>query len=779
MRRPPPPGFVLVATRELRWIVRDRIALFLMVGVALIGAASLSLTFSNAVIRGLNTVIVDADRSPTSLQFVQAIAAAPGIGLHSRADDLSAAMHAIRSGAGLAAVYIPENFARDLAASRRPQISIFYNTQFMTPGNAASRALQDAIQSATAAVASSAPEQPLTVGRVAVEQYVLTNPALNYAQFLLRAVLPTVLHVVVGISAAYVVGSEFARRSLRTWLRCAGGSPLVALIGKLAPLLAIFICLMAVVMLIIHGAYRIPFRGDAVMMVAAACLLIAAYLGFATLLALLARNIALGLSLTGIFCSPAFGFAGVGFPTIAMLPFAHGWGAILPLRWYMQILFDQAARGAPVANSALPFAVLAGLAILYGGLAWWRLATLARGLRPPVVRPAAPLPSVAAPANFGAAIVGEVRRVLADRGVMGLMVLAPFLYGALYPQPYVGQLLRDLPIVVVDHDRTEISRRLISTLDADAGLQVAVRADTLAEAQAALFGRRVFGIVEIPDGTTRDLLKGDPARLPAYVDSAYFLVYSRTLQGISESAATLTNALATNDARADGIGKARLAAASPVAILPVPLFNPTGGYASYVVPAAFILILQQTLLIGSAMLAGVAFETGGSMAQAARGTARAVLAQGFAHLLVYTPATLLYFIILPHVYGFTMAGRLPHLLLFAATFLLATSFMGQAVGAWVRHRETAVLLFLATSLPQFFLVGVSWPVEAIPPAMRFVGQIFPSEHGIDGLVRINQMGASLADVAHDWLGVLALMLAYFVLAVSSTGIRRRRAAYAV
>ena len=73
MKRPPPPGFVLVATRELRWIVRDKIALFLMLGVALIGATVLSLTFSNAVIRGLNTVIVDADRTPTSLPFVQAI----------------------------------------------------------------------------------------------------------------------------------------------------------------------------------------------------------------------------------------------------------------------------------------------------------------------------------------------------------------------------------------------------------------------------------------------------------------------------------------------------------------------------------------------------------------------------------------------------------------------------------------------------------------------------------------------------------------------------------
>ena len=74
-----------------------------------------------------------------------------------------------------------------------------------------------------------------------VEQYVLTNPAFNYAQFLLRAVLPMVLHVVIGIATASRRLRVLAPR-VGTWLRCAGGSPLVALAGKLAPLLAIFIC---------------------------------------------------------------------------------------------------------------------------------------------------------------------------------------------------------------------------------------------------------------------------------------------------------------------------------------------------------------------------------------------------------------------------------------------------------------------------------------------------------------------------------------------------------
>ena len=90
-----------------------------------------------------------------------------------------------------------------------------------------------------------------------------------------------------------------------------------------------------------------PFRGDPVILGAAAVLFLAAYLAVGALLVLLVRSLAAGLALVGIVCSPAFGFAGVGFPILAMGDFAKGWGALLPLRWYIQILVDQAARGVP------------------------------------------------------------------------------------------------------------------------------------------------------------------------------------------------------------------------------------------------------------------------------------------------------------------------------------------------------------------------------------------------------------------------------------------------
>jgi ABC-2 type transport system permease protein len=83
------------------------------------------------------------------------------------------------------------------------------------------------------------------------------------------------------------------------------------------------------------------------------------------------------LSLTAILTSPAFGFAGVGLPVLRWAV-RKGMGALLPLRWYLQILIDQAARISD-ACLRLPFAILAGMALGLFALAWWRLRRLPAG----------------------------------------------------------------------------------------------------------------------------------------------------------------------------------------------------------------------------------------------------------------------------------------------------------------------------------------------------------------------------------------------------------------
>jgi ABC-2 type transport system permease protein len=433
----------------------------------------------------------------------------------------------------------------------------------------------------------------------------------------------------------------------------------------------------------------------------------------------------------------------------------------------MAVLLGQAARGLPVSESAVPFAALAGLTVLFAGLALLRMASIKRKGRFDTA-PSPEQPEVSeVPRGIGGAFKAEWRRVLRTRSAFSLLILAPLIYGIYYPQPYLNQILRKLPIAVVDNDLSDISRQIVETLDASGALSVVVRAHTLAEARTAIDRGKVFAAVEIPPDTERDVLKGITAHIPIHADATYLFIFRSTASGVVAAVGALTSDLVSRGARSDGsLVQAKLASSSPADVLLQPIFNPVGGYASYVVPAAFLLILQQTLLIGAAML------TGSALAKA-DGAFASVLGRGIAHLTIYLPPLALYLIVLPRIYGFSTLGQLPQLFALATVFLLATSFMGQAIGAWFKRPENATLLLLATSLPQFFTAGFAWPREAIPDAATALGRMFPADSAIDGLVRINQLGASIWEVAHDWFGLWCLTLVYFALAVVSAFVIKR------
>jgi ABC-2 type transport system permease protein len=299
-----------------------------------------------------------------------------------------------------------------------------------------------------------------------------------------------------------------------------------------------------------------------------------------------------------------------------------------------------------------------------------------------------------------------------------------------------------------------------------------VRAETLAEARLAVDRGEALAVVGIPPGTERDVLKGNAVHIPVYADATYLFIFRTSASGIGTAIGTLSSELAAGGARTDGsLVKATLASTSPADVLLQPIFNPVGGYASYIVPAAFVLILQQMLLIGASMLTVIAIaQTGGASAS--------VLGRGVAHLTIFLPSLALYFIVLPRFYGFSTLGHPLQLFALASLFTLATSFMGQAAGAWFKHPETPTLIFLGTSLPQLFLAGFSWPREAIPEQVLAASYIFPSDFAIDGMVRIDQLGASLWEVARDWRGLWLLAIVYFLLAVISAAMVKRRHGHA-
>ncbi len=80
------------------------------------------------------------------------------------------------------------------------------------------------------------------------------------------------------------------------------------------------------------------------------------------------------------------------------------------------------------------------------------------------------------------------------------------------------------------------------------------------------------------------------------------------------------------------------------------------------------------------------------------------------------------------------------------------------LGSLFRTRERSVQLLLCTALPFMFLTGLSWPVEALPPALQALRWLVPSTAGVQGFIALNQLGAGLAQVATEAAALAAVCL---------------------
>ena len=334
-----------------------------------------------------------------------------------------------------------------------------------------------------------------------------------------------------------------------------------------------------------------------------------------------------------------------------------------------------------------------------------------------------------------------------------------------YSLAYGSQVLRNVPIGVVDECRTPTSRSLIDTFNAGPNTYVAYNPTSMEEAKELFYGRKIYGVVYIPSDYGEKLYGGEQANVAIYADASYFLMYRQVFQEVVTSIGK-TGAMVEFQrliAKGANIPQAQ-ATTQPVIYQSHNLFNPYLGYGTFVMPAIIMVIIQQTMLIGIGMIGGTWREFGlyRKLCPAGRrrmSTLPIVLGRGLVYALIYA-VTCTYILGLHYrLFHFPMNGATGAVMLFMAAYLAACIAMGIAVSTLFRYRENSLLLLLWTSIPVLMLSGVSYPRQGIPDWLFNLGQLFPSSHGVNGFIRIQTMGASIPEVFAEikWLIILTVV----------------------
>lgn len=352
----------------------------------------------------------------------------------------------------------------------------------------------------------------------------------------------------------------------------------------------------------------------------------------------------------------------------------------------------------------------------------------------------------------------ELRRIFTDRDVIPVMLLAVVVYFFLYPQPYLTEIPRNLPVAVVDMDNSARSRDLIRRIDTSDGATAVTGFSSLAQAQRAFLARQNFAIVLIPLYFEKNLRSGQPSSIVMYGDGSYFLPYNQLVAMLQGIANQMVKEAVVERGLVTGGG-------TPFQLTLMPLFNPLAGYATYIFPIAFTLIMQQTLLMGVGLLGAGCFPTEPERLILQRFTppiSILILLVGkvLGYLLLYSQVFLLYTLVMPYFYDLPRLGTIWTLCAVGLPYLLAICCLGMVIAAVMPNRHSVLLLLFPLGIPILFISGAPWPTESIPSFVRYISYIFPTTFGIKALVSVNQVGADLNLVKNELIGLWGQVLVY-------------------
>ncbi|MEG0463812.1 ABC transporter permease [Bacteroides sp.] len=348
----------------------------------------------------------------------------------------------------------------------------------------------------------------------------------------------------------------------------------------------------------------------------------------------------------------------------------------------------------------------------------------------------------------------EFRTTFRDQGVLIFFVLVPLVYPLIYGFIYTNEVVREVPAVVVDNSRSSLSREYLRKVDATPDIQVVAYCNDMEEAKLMLRDRLAYGIIYIPSDFSSNIARGKQAQVSLYCDMSGLLYYKSML--LANTAVSLDmNQNIKIERAGNTTNRQDEITAYPIEYEDVAMFNPTNGFAAFLIPAVLILLIQQTLLLGIGLSAGTARENNRfkdlvPINRHYSGTLRIVFGKGLSYFMVYALVAVYVLCVVPRIFSLNQIGQPSTLALFMLPYLAACIFFAMTASIAIRNRETCMLIFVFTSVPLLFISGISWPGAAIPAFWKYFSYVFPSTFGINGFVRINNMGATLSEVSTEY-----------------------------
>jgi ABC-2 type transport system permease protein len=350
-----------------------------------------------------------------------------------------------------------------------------------------------------------------------------------------------------------------------------------------------------------------------------------------------------------------------------------------------------------------------------------------------------------------------------DSGLKRMIVIAPLLQLLIYGY-VVATEIRALPVTVLDHSRSEESRRLVERFVASGYFVVAEHAENLNQITDAINRERAMMGMVIPADYAHDVRRGKTAKVQLLVDGTNSNTATIALGYTAGIVAAENNDLMAANFRGRGFRLIEAGIKQEERVW----FNPSLRAINYTVPGIICVLLMEM------MVPLTAFSI---VRERERGTIEQLMVTPIQALEMLIGKTVPYvliglfdagLILAAGTFWFTVpvVGSVVALFGYALLFIVVALGLGILIATMVTTQQQAALSAQFALVPNILLSGFMFPIESMPDAMQTFTRVLPMRYFLIIVRGVMMKGLGFSALWHQAaalaiLGILIFSVSWF------------------
>lgn len=356
----------------------------------------------------------------------------------------------------------------------------------------------------------------------------------------------------------------------------------------------------------------------------------------------------------------------------------------------------------------------------------------------------------------------ELREVVKSPLYLAVLVLLPLVMLTLFTIMFYRGTIDELPITVVDNDRTPMSRQLCIMIDATPGVEIAYSAQSMDDAERQMLSSEALAVLYIERGFESDIYAGIPTKVECYLPGTNISASGVIDRDIQQAVLTFSSGIALNRMAAMGIGHNQaMVNIMPIKILTNTIGNPYINYGYYLAPVFMFMGVVIFIVVSTVYALGreLRYATAREWLSAADDSlVAAVVGKMLPTTIAMVVNLQLAMLVIFVVMGMECAGSYLELSLGCLIFVIAYQSVAIAIVTLTSNLRLGLSIGGGYAVMAFTFSGVTFPVMAMYDVAQWFSRLFPLTYFSNVFVDKAMLGVDISYDIGDYLAMTVFVL---------------------